>query len=91
MSTCDKCGQPAAKENDAAVLEAIMLGSPLARLMLESRHLLPVVNDDGTVLCEGSPSRAQYLPEQPRDNRGYEWDEGLKGWINSAYAQMTSP
>lgn len=33
-----------------------------------TRHLLPVI-DGGTVVCGGSPSRAQYLEGQPRDTR----------------------
>lgn len=84
---CDKCHQPVNQDNDAALLDAIALDNPLYALATP-RHLLPVMDEDGVVLCEGSPSRAQYLPNQPRDTRGYEWDEDLATKITDAYAKM---
>ena len=77
---CDKCGQPVAAGNDAAMLtvavglirkhghgfapEDIDRGAlGFAFLSVGSRHLKP----EGD--CPGSPSRAQYLKGQPRDDR----------------------
>lgn len=53
------------------------------------RHLLPVV-EDGKVVCEGSPSRAQYIEGQPRDPRGslYPYDETIEAQRRAAYASM---
>lgn len=44
-----------------------------ALLRHQSRHLFPVVIG-GVKLCEGSPSRAQYLEGQPRDSRDFLYD-----------------
>ena len=69
MPYCDKCGLEVPIRNDVSYLRFILTGNPNHLLML-SRHLLPVVEND-VVICEGSPSLAQYLKGQPRDTRGY--------------------
>lgn len=62
---CDKCGQEVHPSNDATFIEAEMTGNPFVCFFNQSRHFLPEGN------CEGSPSRAQYIEGQPKDNRGY--------------------
>lgn len=49
MITCDKCGKPGPKENDAVELEILATNDCL--FMATPRHLEPVEG------CEGSPSR----------------------------------
>jgi hypothetical protein len=78
---CDKCGEPVPDSNDAIMLEMVMSPS-LTLVSAPPRHLLP------TDKCEGSPSRAQYLEGQPRDTRGYEYDEALEPHIRKAYATI---
>lgn len=69
---CDKCSLPVEPENDATLLEAIRYKSekrPSFLLSVSSRHLFPVYDGEKQRVCEGSPSRAQYLEGQPRDKR----------------------
>ncbi len=84
---CDKCKRDVPQSNDATELEAIMTSNPLVILGHKPRHLLPVFEGDQMV-CNGSPSRAQYLEGQPRDTRGYKYDAKLEFEFRAAYAQM---
>jgi hypothetical protein len=87
VTDCDKCGQPVPAKNDARRLELEVGASPFV-LISAPRHLLPVV-EGGRRICEGSPSRAQYLPGQPRDPRPqYRYDPSLETKIRAAYARM---
>lgn len=83
VGNCDLCGQPVEDCNDSTrftvILEMVRIYGDSYQLEHEQahrdddwmivlrrkspRHLLPV---DG---CKGSPSRAQYLPCQPKDTR----------------------
>ena len=71
---CDKCGLHVPANNDVVQFDmalAYMEGhfdAILAMMCGLPRHLLPVV-ENGVVLCEGSPSRAQYLEGQQPDSR----------------------
>ena len=87
MAKCDKCGRVVATINDATVLDAIAFEEPAVAFMYHARHLLPVV-ENGTVVCEGSPSRAQYLDGQPRDTRGYPYLPEHEARYRAAYAEM---
>jgi hypothetical protein len=86
MSTCDKCGGIVPLHNDAVFVEALTKDTPELLLIAKSRHFLSVVKN-GVTLCEGSPSRAQYIAGQPRDRRGYRYDTNLEAKIRIAYAQ----
>ncbi len=89
---CDKCGLDVPPDNDVAKLEKIT-GSLSEGILNwgghddDHRHLLPVVIDGKTV-CEGSPSRAQYLDGQPLDTRGYGYYTHLETLIRGAFAKM---
>jgi hypothetical protein len=85
---CDKCGTDVISANDAVQLD-ILLGNadPILSLFASPRHLLPVVVA-GEEICAGSPSRAQYLPGQPRDGRGYTYDEAYEAKIRAAFSKM---
>ncbi|MGV9001938.1 MAG: hypothetical protein ACOH18_03195 [Candidatus Saccharimonadaceae bacterium] len=86
-STCDKCGTPVDITNDVTVLEAILTRNNFF-LLAFARHLLPVVEGD-RVICEGSPSRAQYLEGQPRDTRSdYPYYPGQEKVMREAYAEL---
>ena len=65
---CDKCGREVEPNNDVGSFMAILADEPLVVLLGPPRHLLPV-EENGQVVCEGSPSSAQYLEGQPRDTR----------------------
>lgn len=85
---CDKCGREVPRDNDATFHAAIMTGDPLFSLMCVARHLLPVLEGD-VKICEGSPSRAQYLEGQPRDERGsYPYRQEQEAPYRAAYAKM---
>ena len=84
---CNKCGTPVPPSDDVTILDAALTGNPLIALFAISRHILPVVID-GTLICEGSPSRAQYLEGQPRDTRGYDYIEANEAPTRAAYAAM---
>ena len=90
---CDKCGGAVAPTDDAVLLDAICQGKDLddpwivnLRLNYSGRHLLPhIVN--GEMCCVGSPSRAQYLPGQPRDTRG-QYHTETEPIIRAAFAEL---
>lgn len=66
---CDKCGQPVPSWNNAAIFEFINTSGNWLNGLNLNRHLLPVVDDNGVVLCEGSPSRSKYLTQGMADDR----------------------
>lgn len=82
VTACDKCGTDVPPDNDATLLAVEVTGNPMLALAI-SRHLLPVKDGDTTV-CEGSPSRAQYLPDMPRDPR-YPYNEQNEALFRKAY------
>ncbi|MBI5153470.1 MAG: hypothetical protein HZA36_03370 [Parcubacteria group bacterium] len=84
MLKCDKCGEEVHPSNDA-VLVAMEAGtiSMVGLLVYGSRHFLPTEN------CKGSPSRAQYIEGQPRDTRGFVYnEEDEQGWRDDAFARV---
>ena len=82
---CDKCGCEVHPENDATILEAIISGNIAGMLFYGARHLLP----EGS--CLGSPSRAQYLPGQPRDTReDYPYNPEYEKIYREAYQKLVS-
>ena len=83
---CDKCNEHVPPVNNAVILDFAVTGNPML-LFSYSRHLLPVVVD-GQEVCAGSPSRAQYLPNQPRDTRGYRYNPDDEALIREGYARM---
>lgn len=87
---CDKCGRPVPPNNDMVwVMFATGLpGTEWVPTLWHSRHFLPVVGKDGSVICEGSPSRAQYIEGQPRDKRGYGYDPGMEPIYREALATL---
>jgi len=87
MTKCDKCNRPVPKANDATVLDAIAFEEPAVAFVYYARHLLPVI-ENGQIVCEGSPSRAQYLPGQPRDTRGYPYLNEMEARYRAAYQEM---
>ena len=63
MNTCTKCGQPVPPKNDALILDQIFvqLTGITKHTLHHSRHLFPIVNETGEVICQGSASRVQYI------------------------------
>jgi hypothetical protein len=85
---CNKCGAAVPSSNDAVIFDALLTGNSLIALFGVPRHLLPVI-EDSVVVCEGSPSRAQYIEGQLRDQRGdYPYDEAQEPVMRAAYAAM---
>jgi hypothetical protein len=84
---CDKCNRPVSVRNDATVYDAIRYCNPTVALYAVARHLLPVF-ENGERVCDGSPSRAQYLEGQPRDFRGYPYKQELEAPSRDAYLKM---
>lgn len=85
---CDKCGLEVQASNDATVVQALAYNEPAHCLFYGARHFLPVLDANGNVLCEGSPSRAQYIEGQPRDTRGYAYDETQEARWRNAWATL---
>jgi hypothetical protein len=83
-SLCDKCHKPVLPSNDATFLDAIYYHEPAFVLISYPRHLLPTED------CEGSPSRAQYLPGMPLDARegGYPLDTTRIDEMREAYEKL---
>ncbi len=91
---CDKCGEEIPLENNVVLLVAELARCKSDRhmswayLVCTPRHLLPVVKD-GKVVCEGSPSSAQYLEGQPRDTRPeYPYQPEHEQRCRDAYARV---
>jgi hypothetical protein len=68
-----------APNNDRTIIEAVVRGSRMVVAANSSRHFLP------TPTCQGSPSAAQYIEGQPRDQRGYPYDEAAESKWRAAY------
>lgn len=88
---CDKCGGLVDEKNDAYELLANLdpASSALRLYAPKFRHILPVRDDDGNIVCEGSPSTAQYLPGQPKDLRmNASFNKVMGKKIRRAYFQM---
>jgi len=90
LGICDKCGREVPDNNNAVRLDMVISGQSVAKLtgflLSQSRHILPVV-EGGRVVCPGSPSRAQYLPGQPRDPR-YPYQQDMEAKYREAYAKI---
>lgn len=90
MMKCDKCGKHVPSNNDAAIFAAYAANDPTIMLFGSPRHLLPII-EDGKVVCEGSPSRAQYLEGQPHDPRPeYKYRPEHEARFRAAYEQMVA-
>ena len=85
---CDKCGELVPADNDMTLVIAKIPGREFIPAIWYARHFLPVRGDDGTLLCEGSPSRAQYIEGQPRDERGYPYDPIRERLYRKAWADL---
>jgi hypothetical protein len=81
-NNCDKCGKPVSRDNDAVRIEAIASGNSLLLLLANPRCFLPTED------CEGSPSRAQYIEGQPRDTRGYQYNQTLEARYRQALKEL---
>lgn len=94
---CDRCGRPVTPLNDALrlALRENRIAKRISAIQEQQhieqqapRHLLPIMEDEVQV-CPGSPSLAQYLPEQPRDLRPqYAYQEHLVEQYRRAYWQL---
>jgi hypothetical protein len=84
---CDKCNTEVKSNNDATILDAIINNNPESILFNHARHLLPVV-ENGVIICEGSPSRAQYIEGQKRDTRGYKYYPEYESVVREAYKKL---
>lgn len=61
---CDKCRQSVPTSNSALVFQFInSLGIDWTLAMAQNRHLEPVTDSGGRVICEGSPSRWKLVSE----------------------------
>ena len=89
MTDCYKCHTPVPQHNDATLFDCELTDEPSIALISISCHLLPVIGDGGEVVCEGSPSRAQYLEGQPRDTRpGYPFRPERVGEMRAAFVRF---
>ena len=82
LMLCDKCGQVVPRDNDAVRIHMTAHPEAAPYLVLAlPRHFLPTQD------CPGSPSRAQYIDGQPRDDR-YPYDESEEQRWRDAFAQI---
>ena len=84
---CDKCGRPVHPSNSAILVDRVFHGLAMTEVYSYSRHFLPVY-DGKEMVCEGSPSRAQYIEGQPADTRGYRYIEDYEPRFRAAYAAV---
>lgn len=89
ISHCRGCGEPIEKKNNDMWLLRYASDSPQALLADYAYHILPVVGDDGEVLCPGNPRVAQYLPDQPRESGpdAY-YEESLTEFFRNGYNKL---
>ena len=86
---CDKCGNEVDPKNDAVNFDSILNQNPLILFFAQSRHLLPVYDAERNVVCEGSPSRAQYIMEVEHDPRPqYPYKEELAPKLQEAWKRL---
>ena len=101
MYSCDKCGQEIKPEHNnlcvvIGVGEAVdnnLHSDQYIRHHVNAtlfnkpcRHFLPVY-DGENLICEGSPSRAQFIEGQPRDARGFAYTEELEKFYRTAWGK----
>lgn len=86
---CDKCKKTVEPKNNTAnivyqiaIITEDNASACITALCAGNRHFLPTSD------CEGSPSRAQYIAGQPRDNRGYEYTFEDEKLYRQAYEQL---
>ena len=84
---CDKCDQEVPDINNAALIRAAAHRAPATVLQMPARHFLPVFRGT-TMICEGSPSGAQYIEGQPRDIRGYDYNPDLAQQYRAAFEAL---
>lgn len=103
MRCCGKCGRSVAEVNDALTFELVRswvqkFGPDYNEAQVDRweltayvaqgmRHLMPII-EGGEVVCEGSPSRAQYFEGVIRDSRGYPYDTELEAEFREARRQQ---
>lgn len=97
---CYKCGGEVPRNNNAALLDetvfwrthviVVRFGFPMDKQ--PSCHVLPVKNEAGEVVCPGSPSRSQYYPGMPRDNRPeFEYTERSQKLFDEGWKKLQEP
>jgi hypothetical protein len=86
LLNCDKCGGQVERSNNACVIHDLVFGTDFSEILPQHRHLIPIPE-----ICEGSPSRAQYIEGQPRDARGYPYLEEYEESYRAAYRSMQNP
>mgnify|MGYP001560268297 CR=1 FL=1 len=84
---CDKCGREVDPKNDAVNFDSIRTRNP-GLMAAQSRHLLPVYDGERNLMCEGSPSRAQYIMEVNPDTRGYGYNPELAPGFQEAWRRL---
>jgi len=86
LPLCDKCGQPVQPDNNARQMLLLMGRHGISIPEDMARHMLPVEG------CEGSPSMAQYLPDQPRDTRPHRlsipYSQSAEIQVRAAYREL---
>ena len=97
---CDKCGGPVLPENDAIEFARFYSKEPetadydgdtpiLGLNNARSRHLFPVT-EGSSIVCEGSPSRAQYVggARDTRVSGGDRYDEFFAPGFTRAFEKF---
>lgn len=68
---CDKCQEQVPLRNNAGVFDFINKQGDWTQFFNGSRHLEPVVDEQGIVICEGSPSRWAMIGGLPDEREEY--------------------
>lgn len=88
MRICHKCKKPVSVRNDGGHIGYLVFSDPTGlQCGPHTTHFLPVV-ENGIVLCEGSPYRAQYLEGQPRDKRHFLYFKSSEAPVRAAYQKL---
>ncbi len=86
--TCDKCGKEVDPKDDVVNLDFILRGD-LSLIGAQSRHIRAQYDEDRVEVCEGSPSRAQYIFEVRADQRPeYGYDSTLVKIYQDAWVKL---
>lgn len=86
---CDQCDREVLPANDAIIIDAKVHMAPAPGPNVPRRHFLPVYcAATGKQVCSGSPSRAQYIWDRPRDPRGSAYLPEFESRYREAFKSM---
>lgn len=85
---CDKCSGPVVPENSVSIWDYLLTSGHWINYFNSNRHMEPVTDKHGVVICEGSPSRWQKIAGIPDSRPEYRDESGPNDICVAAWELM---